>query len=76
MVDFLIQSAAALGLFYGLWQAGNIRLRGPFFAMLAEVFTVAVGIMHEAWSIWVIGGVLFFVQGRNFLKWKKEGAGW
>lgn len=77
VVDFAVQATAAVGLFYGLWQSGNTRLRGPLACFIAEAATTLVGIKHpEAWSMIVIGGVLFIVQLRNFLKWKKEGKAW
>jgi hypothetical protein len=76
MVDFIVQALAAVLLFFGLWSMGNNQLRGPFVTMVAEIFTTAVGIMHHTWSIILIGTVLAFVQGRNFLKWRKEGIAW
>jgi hypothetical protein len=76
MIDFLIQSLAAILLFAGLWMMGNKRLLGPFVTAVAEVFTTAVGITHRTWSIVLIGIVLSFVQARNFIKWRKEGTRW
>ena len=76
MIDFFIQLFAAVPLLVGLWLMGNKRLIGPFLCFLAEGFTTAVGIMHHAWSIILIGIVLFFVQARNFLKWRREGVSW
>jgi hypothetical protein len=55
---------------------GDQRLLGPLLAALAEILTTAVGIMHGAWSIVVIGVVLFVVQTRNFVKWYQQGARW
>jgi hypothetical protein len=76
MIDFVIQFLATSLLLSGLWLMGNKRLIGPFLAFLAEFFTTIVGIQHRTWSIIVIGAVLFVVQGRNFLKWHKEGVRW
>ncbi len=76
MIDFIIQALAAGPLLVGLWLMGNGRKIGPFLAALAEIFTVLVGVMHNAWSIVLIGAVLFVVQGRNFIKWHKEGKRW
>ena len=76
MIDFLIQFLSAALLLIGLWLMGNKRLIGPFLAFIAELFTTLVGIQHHVWSIVVIGAVLFIVQGRNFLKWQREGVRW
>jgi hypothetical protein len=76
MFDFLVQSLAAGLLFYGLWTTGDTRLRGPATCFMAEIFTTIVGVTHHTWSIVLIGGVLFFVQLRNFLKWRAEGVKW
>lgn len=76
MIDFVVQSLAAGLLFAGLWMMGNKRLAGPFITAVAELFTTIVGVTHHTWSIALIGAVLFFVQGRNFLKWRKEGTRW
>lgn len=76
MIDFVIQFLATVLLLVGLWVMGNKRLLGPFLAFAAEFFTTIIGITHHTWSIVVIGGVLFVVQGRNFFKWKKEGVQW
>ncbi len=73
MIDFIVQFLATSLLLVGLWLMGNKKLSGPILACLAEVFTTAVGIMHNAWSIVVIGAVLFIIQGRNAIKWYKEG---
>jgi hypothetical protein len=76
LIDFFVQLFAAVFLFAGLWLMGSKRLAGPFLCFIAEGFTTAVGITHHTWSIILIGVVLFFVQVRNFVKWKKEGAPW
>ena len=76
MIDFIVQFLATALLLIGLWLMGNKRLLGPFLAFVAEFFTTIVGITHQAWSIIIIGAVLFVVQGRNFLKWRKEGVKW
>jgi hypothetical protein len=76
MIDFIVQFLAAVPLLVGLWLMGDRRLLGPFLAFIAEAFTTAVGVTHGAWSIVLIGVVLFFVQGRNFLKWRREGVRW
>jgi hypothetical protein len=76
MLDFIIQFLAAVPLLIGLWLMGNKRLLGPFLCFMAEGFTTTVGIQHHVWSIVVIGAVLFVVQLRNFLKWRREGAPW
>lgn len=76
MLDFLIQFLSATLLLVGLWLMGNKRLIGPFLAFVAEAFTTIVGVEHHVWSVIVIGAVLFFVQGRNFFKWRREGVRW
>lgn len=76
MTDFIVQFLAAFLLLVGLWQMGNNKLIGPFLAFVAEFFTTIVGIQHHAWSIVVIGAVLFVVQGRNFYKWRRMGVRW
>lgn len=73
MIDFVNQSLCAILLLAGLWLMGNKRLLGPAITTVAEVFTVIVGVTHRTWSIVLIGAVLTFVQGRNFIKWKREG---
>lgn len=76
MLDFIVQALGAGPLLVGLWLMGNKRLRGPALCTVAEGFTTAVGVMHHVWSIILIGGVLFVVQGRNFIKWRSEGTAW
>jgi hypothetical protein len=76
MFDAIVQFLAMSLLLTGLWIMGNKRLTGPALTTLAEVFTTIVGITHHTWSITVVGVVLSFVQARNFLKWRKEGARW
>lgn len=76
MIDFLIQFLSAALLLVGLWLMGNNRLVGVLMAFIAEAFTTIVGIQHHVWSVVIIGVVLFFVQGRNFLKWRREGVRW
>lgn len=76
MIDFIVQALSAFPLLLGLWLMGDKRLSGPLLAFIAEFFVIIVGITHDAWSIVLIGVCLAFVQGRNFLKWKKEGASW
>jgi hypothetical protein len=75
-LDFFIQTAATVLLLVGLWVMGNMRRSGVLMAFAAEGFTTAVGIMHHVWSIVVIGAVLFVVQGRNLLKWSRDGVKW
>jgi hypothetical protein len=74
--DFLIQLVGTVLLLGGIWIMGNKRLLGPFMAAVSELFMVVIGIQHHAWSIVVIGFVLFAVQARNFWKWRKEGTEW
>jgi hypothetical protein len=76
MLDFMSQLLSALLLFAGLWLMGSKRLLGPFLCFLAEGFTTIVGYLHHSWGIILIGVVLFFVQARNFVKWRREGAKW
>lgn len=76
MFDFITQFLCTVLLFAGLWFSGNKRLLGPFLAFIAEFFTTIVGFKHHAWSIIIIGVGLFVIQGRNFLKWRKEGVAW
>lgn len=76
MLDFLMQFLCAVPLLLGLWLMGDKRLLGPFLCFIAEGFTTAVGVTHRVWSIVLIGVVLFVVQLRNFIKWRKEGVGW
>lgn len=75
-LDFVIQFLAAAPLLVGLWLMGNKKLSGVFLCFIAEAFTTTVGITHHAWSIILIGVALFFIQGRNFLLWRKEGTPW
>ena len=75
-LDSVIQASGMLLLFYGLWEMGNNKLRGPFITGIAEVLTFTVGIVHHTWSIWIIGLVLSVVQFRNYLKWRKEDVNW
>lgn len=76
MLDFIVQFMGAIPLLIGLWLMGDKRRTGVLLAFMAEGFTTAVGIMHHVWSIILIGGVLFVVQGRNFLKWHRERIPW
>lgn len=75
-LDFFIQLFAAVPLIVGLWLMGNQRRSGVLMAFLAEAFTTTVGFMHHAWSVILIGVWLFIVQGRNFIKWSREGVRW
>jgi hypothetical protein len=74
--DFLIQLVGTVLLLSGIWFTGNKRLLGPFLAFISEFFMAVIGVQHHAWSIVVIGSVLFVIQGRNFLKWRKDGTEW
>lgn len=76
MIDFIIQLLFTITLLSGIWLTGNKQLRGPFICTVAEFLTVTVGVMHHTWSIIVIGAVLAIVQGRNFIKWRREGTRW
>lgn len=76
MFDFICQFLSVVLLLIGLWVMGNKRLLGPFLVVIAEVFVTVVGITHETWSIVAIGISLTFVQGRNFIKWYREGTKW
>lgn len=76
--------AAAIGYFiynYVLpyWEGKYkffIEYIGVLMVVVAEVFTTMVGIMYGTWSIIVIGVCLTVVQGRNFIKWRKEKTPW
>ena len=76
MIDFIVQFLATTLLLSGLWIMGNKKLIGVLMVVIAEGFTTAVGIMYGTWSIIVIGICLTVVQGRNFIKWKKENTPW
>lgn len=76
MIDFIVQFLATTLLLSGLWVMGNKKLIGVLLVVVAEVFTTAVGIMYGTWSIIVIGICLTIVQGRNFIKWRKENTPW
>ena len=76
VIDFIVQFLAAALLLSGMWLTGNKRLIGPFLAFVAEVFTTIAGITHHTWSFVLIGIILFGIQGRNFVKWYREGAKW
>lgn len=76
MIDFLIQLVGTALLLAGIYYSGNVRLLGPFLAFISELFMVVIGLQHHAWSIVVIGSVLFMVQLRNFVKWAHEGKPW
>ena len=76
MFDFIVQFLATSLLLGGLWIMGNKKLGGVLMVVIAEVFTTMVGIMYGTWSIIVIGICLTIVQGRNFIKWKKENTAW
>ena len=76
MIDFTVQFLATTLLLAGLWLMGNKKLGGVAVVVIAEILTIFVGIMHSTWSITVIGICLTVVQGRNFIKWKKEGTLW
>ena len=75
-LDHLLQFLGTALLLIGLWLMGNRLLIGPFIATVAELMLMAVGIWHGVWSLFVIGFALFFVQGRNFLKWRSEKVSW
>jgi hypothetical protein len=75
-MDFWSQFFGAALLFAGLWLMGSKRLLGPLLCFLAEGFTTIIGYIHHSWGIILIGVVLFFVQARNFVKWKRDGARW
>lgn len=74
--DFVIQFLATTLLLVGLWIMGNKKLMGVLMVVIAEIFTTMVGFMYGTWSIIVIGACLTIVQGRNFIKWKKEKTPW
>jgi hypothetical protein len=76
MIDFTVQFLATVLLLAGLWLMGNKKLAGVAMVVVAEIFTTAVGIMYGTWSIIVIGICLTIVQGRNFIKWRKEDTPW
>lgn len=76
MLDFTVQALSAGLLFVGLWLMGDKRLLGPALCCLAEMFCVVVGVVHDVWSLVLIGMVLFLVQLRNFVKWSNEGSPW
>ncbi len=76
MIDFILQLLSALPLLVGLWLMGNKKLLGVLLACIAEVFTTVIGITHGVWNIVLIGAVLFIVQLRNFIKWKRENTKW
>ena len=77
MFDFILQAVATALLFYGIWQCGNVRRRGPFSLVIAEILFIIVGVLHpETWSIAVVGLVLGIIQARNYLKWTNEGKEW
>ena len=76
ILDFIIQFMATSLLLLGLWIMGNKKLAGVLMVVIAEIFTTMVGIMYGTWSIIVIGICLTIVQGRNFIKWRKEKTPW
>lgn len=75
-LDFLAQFFGTAMLLAGLWLTGSKRLIGPFLCFLAEGLTTYIGVTHHVWSVIVIGISLFFVQLRNFIKWRREGLPW
>lgn len=74
LIDFLAQAAASCLLFAGIYETGNHRCRGPALATTSELIFIGVGIYHDVWSLSLVGVVLAVLQGRNFLKWRKEGV--
>jgi ABC-type dipeptide/oligopeptide/nickel transport system permease component len=77
MLDILIQTAGIGFLFYGIWQMGNHRLRGPVLVTVAEALMVTTGLLHpEVWSLIAIGLGLGMTQARNAVKWYREGVSW
>jgi hypothetical protein len=77
MLDFVIQLLATVLLLEGVWFMGNRNLLlGPLLTTISEIPWVIIGITHHTRSLIVISVVLFFAQGRIFLKWRKEGVRW
>ena len=76
MIDFIIQFLATVLLLAGLWIMGNKKLGGVLLVVIAEIFTTIVGITHGVWSIIIIGICLTIVQGRNFIRWRKDKTPW
>ena len=76
LLDNGLQLFGTSFLLVGLWLTGNRALLGPALATVSEVMLMIVGVWHGVWSLFVIGLALFFVQGRNFLKWRREGVAW
>jgi len=71
MIDTIVQTLAVVLLCWGLWETGNKKVRGPVLAAIAELFVIVVGITHGAWSVTLIGVILFFIQSRNAWLWMR-----
>lgn len=76
LTDFIAQVVASGLLFAGIYETGNHRARGPALATTSELIFIGIGIYHDVWSLSLVGVVLAVLQGRNFLKWRKEGVSW
>lgn len=76
MLDFIAQTLGTVLLFYGIYECGNVRVRGPASAYVAEMILVYVGVTHSTWSLCAIGTGLAIVQMRTLCKWVKEGKPW
>lgn len=74
--NLLLQFLAAAVLLIGLWLMGNNRKSGPALASFSELLWIACFLPHAMWGGVFLSAVLFVMQGRNFIKWHREGVRW
>lgn len=75
-LDAAIQLFATGLLLWGLYEMGNIKLRGPVLAGISEALWVVVGVTHDVWGLAVLSLILAVVQARNTITWSLQGRPW
>lgn len=74
--DTALQMAATALLLWGLYEMGNVKLRGPVLAGISEALWVMVGVAHDVWGLAVLSLILAVVQARNAVHWSYQGKPW
>lgn len=76
MIDGALQCASVILLLYGSWESGSLRSRAILAKLAGSTVTFVVATIHFIPGIMVLNAVLFTMQVRNLIRWRRNGVPW
>ncbi len=69
---FIIGFVGWLMTFYGVYQIGNLNIRGFYWMLAAEALIITDALAFGHWSLIFASVIFFSINTRNVIKWRRN----